>query len=125
MKSKFVAAILLLASCCALRASDGFYSFYVVDGDTAQLQRKQGIISNIVFFTTGEVVVYFDANGSTDYQVSVSNDGTPIEWYIRERSGTKFVLGFRKLDLVDDVWQLVAYNPESLCTVTVDRLPAE
>lgn len=119
--------LILLSSaliCFSAPASDGLVSFNVIPSipaNYANIIEENGALEFYLMKGDGEFQFSIE-DGSENYHVNVSNDMTPIQWSLKERSTTRFTINLYTLALVEDVIQFVPYNPSSLCTVTVERI---
>lgn len=100
---------------------NGFLSFNV--GETLNTVAKSGILLSVF---SGEPGVFTfklaeDEGETTNYQVSVSNDGSPIDWNVTDRGEAGFMLQIFQPSVVDGALVLTPFNPDVLCTVSVER----
>lgn len=124
MKKLLFLTVLSIILACSTQAE--FVSFvvsdesptpivYVAASDNMTVERKED----------GLFKFDFPSAGSDQFQVIVSNDLDNIVWCIQDRGDGTFCLRIKKLAYVSGVLELTTYNPVQLCTVTVERIPAE
>jgi hypothetical protein len=96
-------------------------AFYVTGGELVQVAQA-GIIDRAAIQSgyDGRFSIYLSDNESLEYQVTVSNDATPICWSISERNNNRFILNLFQFLIVEGALQQVPYNPETRCTVTIE-----
>lgn len=123
MKSILAAVTLFLLTSIS-QSSDGFVSFYIGSGDSMNIVTQSGNISNVTRTHVGAFEITMNDEGTTDYQVTVSNDSFAIAPQTKVRTSTSFHLILVGL-FPGDTPNMALADPGDLCTVTIDRLPPE
>lgn len=124
MKRLFaVLTLTFLTAISVLADIDGFVSFYVNDS-TVTTVRQYGILDIASRLDSGAFQFALDdENGSTDYEITVIDDGNPTTQQIKNRAGDGFKLIIWRLTAGEQAFTAIPYDPDVLCTVTVDRIP--
>lgn len=124
MMKYILATITLFLLTSVSQAFDGFVSFYIGSGGSVNIVTQTGNVESLTRTHVGAFEITMDDVGTTDYQVTVSNDSFAIAPQTKVRTATSF-----KLILVGifpgDTPDIALADPGELCTVTIERLPPE
>lgn len=115
--------LFLLTSLSPAAVPDGLVSFYVNEA-VVTVVRQYGILDIESRLTEGGFqFVLNDENGSTDYEVTLIDDANPTAHALKNRQGSGFSLVIWRLTAGEQTFTAIPYDPEALCTVTVNRVP--
>lgn len=115
--------LFLLTSFSYAATPDGFVSFKV-SGENIVIVRQYGILEIDSRITEGAFQFTLnDENGSTDYEITVIDDGNPTTQQIKNRAGSGFTLVIWRLTAGEQTFTAIPYDPDVLCAVAVNRVP--
>lgn len=118
-----IITLMFLVAISAFATPDGFVSFKM-DGEQLLVVRQYGILDITSRLDAGAFQFSLDdENGETDYEITVIDDGNPTTQQIKNREGSGFRLVIWRLTAGEQTFTAIPYDPDVLCTVTVERIP--